>query len=70
MDLLFRHIHPMYLSVSVSFWSIHGTLDNLHAVRSFFLDCILGAEFSCLDFLTDRLCRRMWLADIGITGYE
>lgn len=69
-DLPFRHIHHMCLSLSVSFWSIHGTLDNLHAVRSFLLDWIPGAEFSCLDFLTDRLYRRLWLPDTGITGYE
>ena len=29
--------------VSMSFWSLHREL-SIHAVRSFFLDCILGPE--------------------------
>ena len=70
MDLPFRYTHHMCLPVSVPFWSLHMGLDNLHALRSFFLDCILGPEFPCLGFLADRLYACMWLADISIAGYE
>lgn len=52
--------------VSMSFWSLHREL-SIHAVRSFFLDCILGPEVASA-FLASRLYRGVWLADTRITG--